>query len=360
MKLGQVKNKADALKTETQLLNRFDYAWNKENNVARRHEDVLQKLSEFPSRNIQYPKFVKKLIYLSQKPVGIKIEASEKFPQGNYVKTNTDEENHSFFSQIFKFNRSQPRFVWDRNEADEEHNAICGVSLGGGSVCREPPVKGRKRCIQHRGMRINRPSLKLKTEVKSPAGTFNSRSDSSLVRKSQINNDVASYSNAQISSAYKHEGAQTQVFSESSVFNLQHNTICGVELGDGYLCTSQPVKGRVRCKKHKGLKINAIIRKSALDDHSNGNSVCGAITRSGSYCSSMVKGNTRCWQHSVEVSGSKETVGVCNNRNYGGSSIYGAPTRGGSYGGSSICGAPTQGGSYCRRTVKGGGRCWQH
>ncbi|KAK3210528.1 hypothetical protein Dsin_015234 [Dipteronia sinensis] len=310
-----MKSKAGALKAEARLLDKFDYAWNKGSNVRRRHDDVLKKLNKVPSRNIQFPLFIRK--------------------------------SSNFVPQVFKFSKSQPKLVLDRQGAED-------VTL--------------------KYIKKNSPEM------------------------------------------YK---AGRVVSSERSEVSLPF--ICGVELGNGDLCTSQPVMGRMRCEEHKGLKVNGNISRSdkkvntrvygedssssTIDDREYGSSVCGARTPSGSYCTRPVKGNTSCWQHSVHVSDRDSTISSGNVSDYEGASPCGASTQDGSYcrrqvkgggkcrqhsvhaqvnggpellpsvhvrdssisspydwkcEGTSLCGASTQNGSYCSRQVKGGGRCWQH
>ncbi|KAJ0031367.1 hypothetical protein Pint_13364 [Pistacia integerrima] len=419
-----MKNKADALKTENRLLNKFDYAWNKGSNGMRRHDDVLGKLNKVASRNFQFPKPVRKLLYFSREPVGIKIKGIKLLPPGNKFSGNADEESYNLFSQVFKFSKSKPRLVLDRHGAGEVYTGVCGVSLGDGSVCRNQPVQGNKRCDEHKwrktygsssnsvGTSQALPSVfidsstsdALKCDKTKPGRVqpkvFSERQVANLqydticgveigngrvctrepvtgrvrceehkglkvdgliskpATKDKLNGDD---SDALKCDKTKPERVQPKVFSERPVVNLQYGTLCGVEIGNGRVCTREPVTGRVRCEEHKGLKIDGLICKPATKDKLNGddkcsnfsthndmkycNSVCGALTLSGSYCKRPVKGNARCWQHSVCASDMRLTI----------SSYYDKKS-----GGTSVCGAPTRNGSYCRRTVNGGGTCWQH
>ncbi|CAN6699319.1 unnamed protein product [Malus baccata var. baccata] len=50
--------------------------------------------------------------------------------------------------------RAQPRLVSYRSITEENTSIICGVDVGDGSVCRTAPVPGRQRCAEHKGMRI--------------------------------------------------------------------------------------------------------------------------------------------------------------------------------------------------------------
>ncbi|XP_044480048.1 protein EFFECTOR OF TRANSCRIPTION 2-like [Mangifera indica] len=382
-----MENKAIALKTENQLLDKLDYAWNKGSNGKRRHDDVLRKLNKIASSNIQLPKPVRKLLYFSQKPVGIKIEGIKLLPPGNKFSGYPDEDSYNLFPQVFKFSKSKLRLVSDRHGAGEVNTGACGVSLGDGSICRSRPVEGNKRCDEHKWRKAYGSSSK-------SAGT--SQDLPSAVIDS-------SASNALHCDETKPGRVQPKASLERPVVNRQYDTLCGVELGNGCVCIREPVTGRVRCEEHKGLKVSGLISNSAAKDRLNGddkcsnfstsndmkyrNSVCGALTLSGSYCKMPVKGNARCWQHSVDT---HSTASAYDDGKSGGASFCGALTLCGSYcqrpvkgnvrcwqhsvdthstagayddlksGGTSVCGAVTHGGSYCKRPVKGNARCWQH
>ncbi|KAK0572298.1 hypothetical protein LWI29_029351 [Acer saccharum] len=257
-----MKSKAEALKVEAQLLDRFDYAWNKGSNVRRRHDDVLRKLDKVPSRNIQFPRFIRKIIRFSQKPMGIEIKETKQLSLEQKFSNYADEKSNNFFPIVFKFSKSQPKLVLDRQGAED-------------------------RTLNY--IKKNSPEM------------------------------------------YK---AGRVVSSERSEVSLPFNIICGVELGNGYLCSSQPVKGRVRCEEHKGLKVNGNFSRSdekvntvysedsnssTFDDRKYGSSVCGARTLGGSDCTRPVKGNTSCWQHSAQVSDSRDsTISSSNVLGYGG------------------------------------------
>lgn len=356
-----MKNKADALKTERELLDTFDYAWNKGNNGTRRHADVRRKLEKVASNNIQFPKTIRNLLYFNQKPADIKIKAST--------------EGHNFLPQIIKFTTSQPRLVSDRYGADEGHTGICGVSLGDGSVCQRPPVERRKRCVEHRGMRISASTPKLTMKGKAKVCDVDPMKLPFMVEQKcpvsegeeqKRRNNCGSNSKSTGSSQYVYDACvdsnahgalnSPEMYRQGRVqakAKLQCDTICGVNFGDGTFCTRQPVEGRVRCEQHKWWKIEGIKSTSAAQDHksnvygtSYGSFVCGGLTLDGSYCRRQVKAaNTRCWQHTGCVMDKSLTFRSRSDWNYGGSSL---------------CGAPTRNGSYCRRSVKGGGRCWQH
>ncbi|RDX84210.1 Pentatricopeptide repeat-containing protein, mitochondrial, partial [Mucuna pruriens] len=129
---------------------------------------------------------------------------------------------------------------------------ICGIILKDGSTCRRQPVKGRKRCHEHKGWRI-RASIQIKGNG---------------YRYQNVSHDVE-------------DPLQTMV--ESPVDESITNTnICGIILNDGSTCRRQPVKGRKRCHEHKGRRIQSM----ELKLHPSMASV-GSIPRAGNSISSI-------------------------------------------------------------------------
>lgn len=88
---------------------------------------------------------------------------------------------------------------------NEDNRDICGVIVGDGTICKNSPVWGRKRCVEHKGQKATGTRSKLPTSI------------------------------------------------ESSVTKEYHD-ICGV-VADGYVCRRRPVSGRKRCEEHKGRRI---------------------------------------------------------------------------------------------------------
>ncbi|KAM7509651.1 hypothetical protein LguiA_020104 [Lonicera macranthoides] len=288
-----MENKSEAEKKEAQLLNTFDYAWNKGSNGARRPRDIHQKLDSRISKSPRFPHIFKKLQVLPQRKVGVKINSSKSLLPENGTNFYITQESNNTFSRIFKFGRSQPRLVSTRY-LNEDHVSICGVALGRGSICIRPPVEGRKRCAEHKGMKINGPVSQLTKEV-----------------------------NVQACDAEEEEHFVCGPIMESRTF--YNGTACGVDFEDGTFCTKQPVLGRQRCEEHKGmrvkkhrLKTKIANRPSVIIDTSewslnntlnksvSGRTVikndssltCGATTRDGSICRRKPSnGGIWCWQH---------------------------------------------------------------
>ncbi|KAJ4831874.1 hypothetical protein Tsubulata_046981 [Turnera subulata] len=334
-----MKDKRDAEKTEMDLLYTFDYAWNKGANGARRPVDILHKLDKVNSRTTLLSTISRKLVTFKSVRVGIKIEAGMPIPAEDCIDLAHDK-RRSFLSGIFKLSRSQPRLVSKECTSEVIPTIqVCGYIMSGGVICRRPPVKGRKRCEQHKGMRIN-------------GSTSNS-----IAEENSCN--------------AKEEHLDSQ--------NCQSQTnACGVNLGDGIFCARQPVPGRKRCKDHKGMRITRWPSKpiaegkvdayddsvksivslkmnndDAFHDHSSNKSseherssgTCGAALKNGSLCRRKPsQGDTRCWQHkckTVESStlSGKDTPALV----------------------TLTCGVMMDDGSLCKSTpVRGRKRCEQH
>ena len=110
-----MQSKSDAIETEKQRLMTYDYAWNTSINGTRRPDDILTKLKKNSSSNIHFLDIARKLVPYNQTQVGIRIKAG-KYPSAEEkIYPFADEESQSFFPWVFKFGRSQPRLVQDRN-----------------------------------------------------------------------------------------------------------------------------------------------------------------------------------------------------------------------------------------------------
>ncbi|VFQ87810.1 unnamed protein product [Cuscuta campestris] len=150
-----------------------------------------------------------------------------------------------------------------------------------GSVCIRSPAKGRKRCCEHKGMKIN--------------GSLNSK----LIADDGSSNETL---------------------------------ICGFVLENGSPCASKPFGKNKRCIEHKGRRIHGVKKSltkhndylhisgedssknqsdtqkenplKTSDERSNSIRICGATLKNGSSCRrKLAEGNTntRCWQHSGSI-----------------------------------------------------------
>lgn len=191
-------SKKQAEDVEFLMLGVFDYAWNKISNSFCRRDDILKKLDAISSRNpftvlMTELKLLKQHVF-DRKKHGIRIDARRKMVSSSY-----------FDPQIIKFQKTRPRLIVERDEADYSDSAssvaMCGmVKEDGFSICVKKPVQGRKRCQQHKGM------------------------------KGKVNRSGKSRNNTTV--------------------------VCGVNLEDGKTCMAMPTKGRKRCDFHKGKRIS--------------------------------------------------------------------------------------------------------
>ncbi|XP_050215396.1 protein EFFECTOR OF TRANSCRIPTION 2-like [Mercurialis annua] len=245
-----MKDKKNAEKTEAQLLETFDYAWNKGSNGVRRPNDILQKLSKTASTSSRLSSISKRFLFIHPTRVGIKIESNKSFPPPKPSVPPVDKESKSFLYGIFKFSRSQPRLVSEKcGNTDEELGPKCKFIMSDAVPCRRPPVKGRKRCEEHKGMRNYVPNNRSKSVISEG--------------KSDYDQDL-------------------------------NCTTCRVNLGDGNFCKKQAVTGRKRCEEHKGMRIKANNSSSSRV----GTLSCGVALQNGSVCmKSPVQGRKRCEQH---------------------------------------------------------------
>ncbi|KAL1202936.1 Protein EFFECTOR OF TRANSCRIPTION 1 [Cardamine amara subsp. amara] len=233
------------------------------------------------------------------------------------------EKKGDFLASIHRLSRSRPRPVSERDDdiVDESDSAsVCGVLLEDGTTCTITPMKGRKRCTEHKGKRLSRVSPEKHIPCEAPTGR---------------------------------ECEETE-------------NICGVILPDMVPCRRKPVSRRKRCEDHKGMRLNAflfLLNPSELDkllkedkskpvtragmnqEDSGSVLLCEATTKNGLPCTrSVPKGSRRCWQHKDKTldHGSSENV----------QSATVSPV---------ICGVKLYNGSVCEKSpVKGRKRCEEH
>ncbi|XP_030448504.2 protein EFFECTOR OF TRANSCRIPTION 2-like [Syzygium oleosum] len=251
---ASLNNKGDAQRAELSLLNTFDYAWNKGGNGSRRPGDIFQKLDEIASSTYHISSIATKLLPFRPRQVGIRIkgkllpEQKDSFPQ-------TGGESSYFSNGIFKFSKSRPRLVIKESHANdaaisgtspanESFSPLCGVILDDGFPCTKPPVQGRKRCSDHKGMRIQ-----ASNSVSSRKGASNDIHDKLTMTLRDHTAEIQELGNT------------VEVFPRQANVKNDHGTICGVDFGDGNFCTRRPARGRVRCEQHKGMRVNQAKKK---------------------------------------------------------------------------------------------------
>ncbi|GMH18070.1 hypothetical protein Nepgr_019911 [Nepenthes gracilis] len=375
-----MSSKIDAKRKEAQLLDTFDYAWNKVGNCRRRPNDILQKIDEISSRTVQLPRVVKKLQALSQKQVGIPIKARQLPLLEDKHCGYAYDESYNLFSRVFKFGRSHPRLASDQLGVPEDFTVtfFCRATLSDGSFCTNHPVEGRKRCAEHKGKRINGVNSK---PIMSDLGTHSTilRSKTSSFHESdKIEDQDLSSVDVKLPLTVTAHHANNDV-----------STICGVILPGGFPCKQPPVPGRKRCEEHKGMRITPSILKLYTEEKSHSyelkpqtstpvrsvplndcDNFCGVILSNGSICRRQpFEGRKRCTEHkgmrvdgymsrptstnkSLEFNSAIGSACPFSSRASFVSSAFDFPL---------LCGVALANGSYCsRQPVQGRKRCWQH
>ncbi|KAG1331720.1 putative protein EFFECTOR OF TRANSCRIPTION 2 [Cocos nucifera] len=302
-------SKKEAEKTEASLLEVFDYAWNRRGNGVCRREEVLSKLDNAAARPISsaYRK-VQHWRTIFDKKEGIKINGSMPLDE-----VGSSDGRKGFLLEVLKFVTSRPRLVQGGGGIPGDHD-ICGVAIDGGLVCRNKPVKGRKRCEEHKGKRITGIGKVTSGEVtttseKSCVCGFVSEDGSVCselaihgTKRCELHKGRRTFeSRLRISSDGK---LQSQLVRETCDVDREYN-ICGVVYGDGSICRKKPVSGRKRCEYHKGQRITGtklltsedwMTKKGCnLDEPYD---ICGVVNDDGYVCKRKpVSGRKRCEEH---------------------------------------------------------------
>ncbi|XP_013607087.1 PREDICTED: uncharacterized protein LOC106313735 [Brassica oleracea var. oleracea] len=319
-------SKREAEATEGMLLSTFDYAWNKGSNGERRQLDLLMKLGDREFTRSRKSGISRVMFPFLRNQVGIRIKG-EKHVLEEERKLSSDvveekKKSFGFLASIIKLSQSRPQPVSDK--LDEIDGSVCGVILGNGGRCNRSPVKGRKRCEEHKGQRVCRVS-----PVKNPP--------------------------------------QPEIFAGQDYKHEDSDVACGVILPNMEPCSKRPVPGRKRCEDHKGMRINAFLfllnrtdrertvktekpdpespTCNIVEEEEALSRFCEATTKSGVPCTrSSPKGSKRCWQHKEKTSGDSLPVKV-------------HPVAGTQV----ICGVKVSNGLVCERSpVKGRKRCEEH
>lgn len=306
-------DKKKAVKTESELLAVFDYAWNKCGNGACRRDEILSKLDSKAATQVstilrklqpwKHPAFGRR--------AGINIDASVPL----------DYQKSLLLPFVFKFGKSQLQFVHGNSSLYEDHK-ICGVSIGNGFVCENRPILGRKRCEEHKGKKIIGAGSVLSRVT---AITENTTTCGVVLEDGFFCAEVPAYGRKRCE---LHEGKRItkfqlhdmpvgplEVFDHKEIplgkcqlqsvkgvdkYEEEYN-ICGVVYVDGTMCRNKPVLGRKRCVEHKGQKATVIKLKlptsrecwETIED----GVICGVVT-DGYICRKKpVLGRKRCEEH---------------------------------------------------------------
>ncbi|PIN14510.1 hypothetical protein CDL12_12872 [Handroanthus impetiginosus] len=214
---ARMESKKDAEITEKQLLDKFDYAWNKGSKGARRPDDICKKLDRFEKAS-QFSLLAKKLLDFNQKQVGIKIKTCK--PSSWQNESNlSDTNNNVNFSRIHGIRRFQPgQQQCGSGDSCTDKSDICGVVIGHGSVCTAPP---------------------LNAEGKIPPTAASMGSDIIHDRHN------ADFQDWRLSQPRTTEHPPMEKFAP----------ICGFILDNGSPCRRKPDKRNKRCLEHKGRRI---------------------------------------------------------------------------------------------------------
>lgn len=308
-------DKQKAERTEAELLAVFDYAWNKCGNGACRRDEILAKLDSMAASQIStiHRKFQLWKQQQFGRKEGININASVPF----------DDKPGYFLPQVFKFGKSQIRFVHDNHSFnDYDDTKICGVASGNGSVCKNSPVFGRKRCDEHKGKKIIGTSLVLSRVIMTKGDTIKCGvvlEDGSLCaelpaygrKRCEVHkgrrltklglHDTPCDGLLELFDQKETSGKYQPRLAKGVVQNGEDNTICGVVYGDGTICGNRPVWGRKRCVEHKGQKVTGTKLKLPKSrecwEIKEDGDICGVVTN-GHVCGRRpISGRKRCEEH---------------------------------------------------------------
>ncbi|XP_020274982.1 protein EFFECTOR OF TRANSCRIPTION 2-like isoform X2 [Asparagus officinalis] len=350
-------DKKKAEKTEAELLAVFDYAWNKSGNGVCRHDEILSKLDG--KRTAQISTFRRKLQPWKHPAFGSKagINIDDSVP--------LDDQKGFLPSLVFKFRKSQLRFVHADNSFYEDHK-ICGVAIGNGSVCKNKPMMERKRCEEHKGKKI---VGGVPVSVRFPAMEEATTTCGVVLKDGSLCAELPAYGRKRcemhkgsiITKLEPHNMAvvlfedqkETPISKRQSQVVVKHEqeySICGVIDDDGRMCRNTPVWGRKRCAEHKGQRATASnlrlpTSRECWETAENGN-ICGAVTNGHICRRKPASGRKRCEDHKgqriTEMLPGK-SIGVKENYNV------------------SVCGIALSNGSSCQKTpVTGRKRCELH
>ncbi|KAL0426915.1 UNVERIFIED_CONTAM: hypothetical protein Slati_2866300 [Sesamum latifolium] len=134
-----MKSKKDAKNTEDQLLEKYDYAWNKRSNGGRRPDDILKKLDCSAKKSqFRYSLLPMMLQCFHQKQVGDKLRTCDQFfLENNQFNSAIGAENKGIMSRIFGIMRLQPGRP--QSGFRDDSKGVCGITIGHGSVCTKAP-----------------------------------------------------------------------------------------------------------------------------------------------------------------------------------------------------------------------------
>ncbi|XP_015694489.1 protein EFFECTOR OF TRANSCRIPTION 2-like [Oryza brachyantha] len=339
-------NKQQAEKTEAQLLRVFDYAWNKLQNSSCRREEILIKLEQgavnHRSSLLRRVQNFKQEMF--REKAGIKISRNGPADVSSGIMKN-------MLPRIRTFVGFRPQLVNSGNDVDKEigihqkktsggnsccnkqarksegykvkkvdvmkrktvpeqdSNTVCGVMLGDGSSCLEPPVQGRKRCELHKGRRLGRITINPKGSSYSYQVEIPSVESIPPLTENESKSDRAPQTGELLSKLLpatvkepsrprnSFEAKETET-REAPIEKGTHETsgiinICEAKERDNSACNNKVVLGSKTCQLHNGceeeqfdsfektdlLQNEEILHRMAGDKHC-GEEICHAKSQS--------------------------------------------------------------------------------
>ncbi|XP_019087340.1 PREDICTED: LOW QUALITY PROTEIN: protein EFFECTOR OF TRANSCRIPTION 1-like, partial [Camelina sativa] len=275
------------------------------------HRDLLKKLGDTPRKS----GLSQTILPITQKKAVNKTEENKHdLAEEREISSDAAEKESNLLLSPSKLQPVSDRHSHDDLVDGSDSASVCGVLLEDGTACITTPIKGRKRCTEHKGKRLSRVSPVKLIPCEVPTR-----------RECQETDDI-----------------------------------CGVILPDMVRCRRPPVLRRKRCEDHKGMRVNAFFfllspteRDEAVkedkskpktctgmnQEDSGLNLLCEATTNNGLPCTRRAStGSKRCWQHkdkTVDHGSSSENVQsattsqvICGVKLYNGSVCEKAPLKG--------------------------------
>lgn len=236
---ARTESKQMAEKVESELLHVFDYPWNTSLNGARRPRDILAKLDL-----LQYQ--MESSLCLGR-AVGVGWRKWEYFGRKVGISVPVRKPNNETRPPAPPRAKIPTSFFTSSTNgggapAPSSSSASCGVLLEDGSACSSPPVKGRRRCAEHKGQRAKVSSTRRRTGPAMHAGAGTGGIPAAGGNKPAV----------VIIRAQMH-GKRVEITDVSGTDGV---VMCGARADGGAPCVNRPVQGRKRCAGHKGIRVS--------------------------------------------------------------------------------------------------------
>ncbi|KAL2630438.1 hypothetical protein R1flu_015124 [Riccia fluitans] len=231
---AKTESKKMAEKVEAELLHFFDYPWNRGLNGARRPEDILARLELMQfhfEKSLCLGSLLSIRLEFLQRKKGIKVPLKRPPKEAS--------SGHSRFSVFTASSNDEVS-----KKGSKSGSLACGVLLKDGAFCSRSPVKGRKRCSEHKGLRAKlttRRARVVKAEAMESGAKIKNYSEPDSVSGYDGNPPVLVVTSTPYGKRLEFGDATTE------------GLVCGVMLERGSVCSKVPVKGRKRCADHKGM-----------------------------------------------------------------------------------------------------------